>query len=71
MDHVARKFKVGQTVDLIPSTSRLAASGHYQIISVRPSEGDIPRYRIKSMRELYERVVGENELTLMGESGTA
>ena len=71
MANVAHKFKVGQTVDLIPSVSRLAANGHYQIISVRPSEGDIPQYRIKSMSELHERIVGENELTLLGKSGTA
>jgi hypothetical protein len=71
MVDVTHKFKVGQTVDLIPSFSRLAANGHYQIISVRPSEGHIPYYRIKSMSELHERVVGENELTLLGKSGTA
>jgi hypothetical protein len=71
MANVAHKFKVGQTVDLIPSVSRLAANGHYQIISVRPSEGDIPHYRIKSISELHERVVGENELTFLRKSGTA
>jgi hypothetical protein len=71
MASITHKFKVGQTVDLIPSVSRLAANGHFQIISVRPSEGEIPHYRIKSMRELHERVVAENELTLLGKSDTA
>ena len=70
MTIVSYKFKVGQTVDLIPSVSRLAANGHYQIISRRPSEGEIPHYRIKSMRELHERVVAENELALLGTSDT-
>lgn len=70
MADVAHKYKVGQTVDLIPSVSRLAANGRYQIVSLRPSEGEIPRYRIKSMRELHERVVAEDELTLLRQLDT-
>lgn len=70
MASITHKFKVGQAVDLIPSVSRLAANGHYQIISLRPSEGEIPQYRIKSMRELHERVVAENELTLLRQRDT-
>lgn len=53
MARITHKFKVEQTVDLIPSVSRLAANGHCQIISRRPSEGEIPHYRIKSVRELH------------------
>jgi hypothetical protein len=60
------KFKIGQTVDLIPSISRFAANGHYQIISLRPPLGEIPQYRIKSMHEPHERVVSENDLILAG-----
>jgi len=71
MASVTHKFKVGQTVDLVPSVSRLAGNGHYQIISLRPSDGEVPHYRIKSIRELHERVVAENELTLLGKSDTA
>ena len=56
------KFKIGQTVDLIQSTFRSAASGHYEIVSLRPSEGGDPQYRIKSKSELLERVVSESEL---------
>lgn len=70
MASIPHKFKIGQAVDLIPSVSRLAANGHYQIISLRPSEGEIPQYRIKSMRELHERVVAENELTLLRQLDT-
>lgn len=56
------KFKIGQTVDLIPSTFRSAATGHYEIVSLRPSDGETPLYRIKSKSELHERVVAESDL---------
>jgi hypothetical protein len=58
------KFKVGQTVDLIPSTFRSAANGSYQIISLRPAEDGSTRYRIKSKSESHERVVSESDLIL-------
>ncbi len=58
------KFKVGQTVDLIPSMARSAARGHYEIISLRPAEGESPQYRIKSKSEFHERVVAESDLIL-------
>jgi hypothetical protein len=61
------KFKVGQTVDLIPSISRSAANGHYQIISLRPADGEIPQYRIKSLNESHERIVTENDLMLVAD----
>jgi hypothetical protein len=59
------RFKVGQTVDLIPSTFRSAAKGTYQIVSLRPIEGDNnTQYRIKSKSEAHERVVSECDLVL-------
>jgi hypothetical protein len=58
------KFKVGQIIDLIPSMSRSAARGHYEIVSLRPADGEIPQYRIKSSSESHERVVAENDVTL-------
>ncbi len=58
------KFRVGQRVDLIPSTFRSAATGHYEIVSLRPSDGETPQYRIKSKIELHERVAAEGDLTL-------
>jgi hypothetical protein len=58
------KFKVGQTVDLIASTARSAARGHYEIVSLRPADGDNPQYRIKSRSETHERVVSESDLIL-------
>jgi hypothetical protein len=60
----AHKFRVGQTVDLIPSISRSAARGHYEIVSLRPAEGDNPQYRIKNRSESHERVVSESDLIL-------
>jgi hypothetical protein len=60
-DHI-HKFKVGQTVDLIPSTFRSAARGAYQIVSLRPAEDGSTRYRIKSKSESHERVVSESDL---------
>jgi hypothetical protein len=64
MTDTAHKFKIGQTVDLIPSTGRSAASGHYGIISLRPADDGSPTYRIKSKNESHERVVSEVDLTL-------
>jgi hypothetical protein len=63
MKGLTYKFKVGQTVDLIPSISRFAANGLHQIVSLRPADGEIPQYRIKSRHESHERVVAENDLT--------
>jgi hypothetical protein len=64
MTNPAHKFKIGQTVDLIPSMSRWAAGGNYQIISLRPGEGESPQYRIKSRSEAHDRVVSESDLIL-------
>ena len=67
MTDLSHKFKVGQTVDLVPSISRFAANGHYEIVSLRPSEGETPKYLIKSRHEPHERVVAENDLVLATE----
>ena len=67
MMNLSHKFKVGQTVDLIPSISRYAANGHYQIVSLRPADGEIPQYRIKSLNETHERIVTENDLMLVAD----
>ena len=44
MTDQVHKFKIGQTVNLVPSMSRLAARGHYQIVSLRPADGEIDCY---------------------------
>jgi len=64
MNEYTHKFKIGQTVDLIQSTFRSAAAGHYEIVSLRPADGEVPQYRIKSKSESHERVVAENDLIL-------
>lgn len=71
MNDPMHKFKVGQTVDLIPATFRSAAKGHYEIVSLRPADGDNPRYRIKSKSESHERVVSEGDLILVTEPNSA
>jgi len=63
MDRI-HKFRVGEIVDLIPSTFRTAATGCYEIIRLQPVDGEIPRYRIKSRNELHERVVAEIDIVL-------
>jgi hypothetical protein len=69
MTDLTHKFSVGQIVDLIPSMSRLAASGHYEIVSLRPVDaGETPRYRVKSGSEAHERVVAETDLIPVGAS---
>ncbi|MDR3423199.1 MAG: hypothetical protein P4L80_18510 [Xanthobacteraceae bacterium] len=64
MTDFTHKFRVGQSVDLIPSTFRSAAKGNYEIVSLRPAEGGSPQYRIKSKSESHERIVAENDLIL-------
>jgi hypothetical protein len=59
---LTHKYKVGQAVDLISSITRFAANGNYQIVSLRPADGEIPQYRIKSRKEPHERVVAEIDL---------
>jgi hypothetical protein len=63
MTDAVHKFKVGQTVGLIPSL-RSGAKGAYQIVSLRPSEDGTTQYRVKSKDEAYERVVAESDLVI-------
>ena len=47
----------------ISPSSGSAASGRYQIISLRPTDGGSdPQYRVKSKSESHERVVSESDL---------
>lgn len=64
MSDAIHKFKIGQTVDLIPSTFRTAAKGSYEIVGLRPVEDGKTEYRIKSRSEAHERVVAESDLIL-------
>ena len=64
MTDLTHKFKIGQNVELVQSTVRSAATGDYEIISLQPTDGDNPRYRIKSRSENHQRVVSESDLIL-------
>ena len=61
-----RRFKVGQTVNLIPSIFRVAAPRHFEIVNLRPAEGETPEYLIKNRSEFHERGVGETDLIPSG-----
>jgi hypothetical protein len=59
------KFKVGQTVGLVPSL-RSRTKGVYQIVSLRPTEDGTNGYLVKSQDEAYQRVVTESDLFIPG-----
>ena len=61
------RFKVGENVALQSSPrNRAAANGDYEVIGLRPSDGDEPSYRIKSELERHERIARESELKWIG-----
>jgi hypothetical protein len=64
MTDVMHKFKIGQSVDLIPATFRSAATGSYEVMRLMPVNASEPQYLIKSQSEAFERVVSEGDLTL-------
>ena len=57
------KFHVGESVILMPATSRNVPGGVYQVIKQLPHDGRDFEYRIKSANEEHERVARESELT--------
>jgi hypothetical protein len=59
------RYKIGQQVELLPSTQRSSASGTYNIIALVPIEGDGPKYWLKGDNERHERIVCERDLTEM------
>jgi hypothetical protein len=57
------KFNVGQSVNFISSgVGRVAAIGEYQVVRLLPADDGDFQYRIKSLRENYERVAKESQL---------
>ena len=57
------RFKIGEKIALQSSPrNRAAATGDYEVIGLRPSDGDEPSYRIKSELERHERIARESEL---------
>jgi hypothetical protein len=58
------KFKVGQTVNLIPNRlDRHLPSGAYTIVRLLPIEGLDIRYRVRNTHDGHERVVFEGQLS--------
>ena len=58
----ARKFHIGQIVQLRPAVSRDVPGGSYEVTKRLPDRGGEFEYRIKSANEPHERVVRESEL---------
>jgi hypothetical protein len=56
----AHKFQVGEIVHLSPG--RNVPGGPCEVIMQLPERNGVFEYRVKSMNEPHERVVGENEL---------
>lgn len=57
------KFKVGQTVNLVPNRlERHVPSGAYTIQRLLPIEGPELLYRVKHTGDGHERVVSEAQL---------
>jgi hypothetical protein len=57
------RFKVGQTVNLIPNRlERHVPGGAYTIQRLLPDEGRDLQYRVKNVQDGHERVVSEAQL---------
>lgn len=63
MDQIHR-FRVGQIVEIIPSVQRSASGGLYEITRLVPVDARDPQYRLKSLNEKHERVIGQADLRL-------
>ena len=59
------RFKIGQHVEIIPTTLRAAAKGRYAIVRLFPADAGEPRYCIKSVAEKHERIVPEHDLVAL------
>jgi hypothetical protein len=56
------KFKIGQTVYLKSSRHQNVPGGAYMIIKRMPDHDGEFEYRVRSMSEPHERVVGESSI---------
>ena len=57
------KFQIGQTVFLTPSLGRNVPGGAYIVTKKLPERDGEFEYRVKSVNEPHERVVGESQLS--------
>lgn len=63
------KYKVGEFVTVDRSPRNNIVHGDYEIIRLLPQDIDRLQYRIKSIHENYERVVGEEQLSARAGGG--
>ncbi|MET3927159.1 hypothetical protein [Devosia sp. 2618] len=57
------KYKVGQTLDLLPNRgSSTRRAGECKIVALLPYEGHIIQYKVQALTESYQRIVSENDL---------
>jgi hypothetical protein len=56
------KFRIGEMVQLPPMISRNRPGGVYEVTKRLPKTAGEYEYRVKSIKERYERVVRESEL---------
>jgi hypothetical protein len=60
------RFSVGQKVAVSTAgTDRLPTAGSFRVTARLPAEQGEQQYRIQHEREVFERKVGENRLTLV------
>ncbi len=57
------KFRVGQTVTLLPNRYGANRLGRFTVTSLLPQEHGINQYRLRSAADGHERVATEEELT--------
>lgn len=62
MTDKTHRYRIGQMVEIMPTTLRAAVTGRYEIIRLVPCDSNDPRYRLKSENEKYERILSEGEL---------
>lgn len=58
----SHSFRVGQTVDLVPTTVFRARRGPYAILRLLPNDGLDREYRVKHLVDGHERVVQQSEI---------
>lgn len=63
-------LKVGQIVEILPSTRRYSAPGHYEIVRLVPCDSGDPQYCLRSRQEKHERIVAERDLVHVPEIPT-
>jgi len=55
-------FRVGQTVELVPSKAFGPRRGPYAIVRLLPNDGVDREYRVKHLMDGQERVVQQSEI---------